>query len=75
MFSETCGFAALHPDDPQRRQWIGQTYTQTVTREATFKLESSYGPNQLKRLVGSGVTLGLRVLAIRWKVSLPEFPK
>ena len=38
-------------------------------------LELFSGPNHLNRLIGSGVTLGLRVLAIRWKVSLPEFPK
>lgn len=38
-------------------------------------LESYYGTNHLNRLIGIGATLGLRILALRWKVSLPEFPK
>jgi uncharacterized membrane protein YeiH len=38
-------------------------------------LERYYGGNHLNRIIGIGATLGLRLLAIRWKVSLPEFPK
>ncbi len=38
-------------------------------------LECYNAGNHLNRLIGIGATLGLRVLAIRWKVSLPEFPK
>lgn len=50
--------------------------TAAVVGATTYVLlELFYGPNHLNRLIGSGVTLGLRVLAIRWKVSLPEFPK
>jgi len=50
--------------------------TASVIGATTYVLlELFYGPNHLNRLIGIGVTLGLRVLAIRWKVSLPEFPK
>jgi uncharacterized membrane protein YeiH len=38
-------------------------------------LERYHGGNHLNRIIGIGATLGLRLLAIRWKVSLPEFPK
>lgn len=38
-------------------------------------LERYNGGNHLNRIIGIGATLGLRLLAIRWKVSLPEFPK
>lgn len=38
-------------------------------------LEHYHSGNHLNRLIGTGTTLGLRLLAMRWKVSLPEFPK
>jgi uncharacterized membrane protein YeiH len=38
-------------------------------------LELYHGANHLNRVIGIGTTLGLRLIAMRWKVSLPEFPK
>jgi len=38
-------------------------------------LEAYHAGNHLNRIIGVGATLGLRLLALRWKVSLPEFPK
>lgn len=38
-------------------------------------LEHFYSGQHLNRALGIGVTLGLRLMAMRWKVSLPEFPK
>lgn len=38
-------------------------------------LENYHSGNHLNRIIGTGTTLGLRLLAMRWKVSLPEFPK
>ncbi|HNQ74303.1 MAG TPA: trimeric intracellular cation channel family protein [Verrucomicrobiota bacterium] len=38
-------------------------------------LEAYHGGNHLNRAIGIGTTLLLRLLSIRWKVSLPEFPK
>lgn len=38
-------------------------------------LEHYFAGHHLNRIVGIGTTLGLRLIAMRWKVSLPEFPK
>ena len=38
-------------------------------------LEHHHNSHHLNRLIGIGTTLGLRLIAMRWKVSLPEFPK
>ncbi len=37
-------------------------------------LEIYGGLHDLNRLIGIGTVLGLRIAAMRWKVSLPEFP-
>jgi uncharacterized membrane protein YeiH len=38
-------------------------------------LEHYHCGHHFNRLIGIGTTLGLRLIAMRWKVSLPEFPK
>ncbi len=38
-------------------------------------LEAYYSANHLNRAIGISTTLAIRLLSIRWKVSLPEFPK
>jgi uncharacterized membrane protein YeiH len=38
-------------------------------------LEHYNNGHHLNRLIGIGATLSLRLIAMRWKVSLPEFPK
>ena len=38
-------------------------------------LQQCRGDQDINRLIGIGVTLTLRLAAIRWKVSLPLFPK
>jgi len=38
-------------------------------------LEHYHTGHHLNRVIGIVTTLGLRLIAMRWKVSLPEFPK
>lgn len=38
-------------------------------------LENHHSGHHLNRLIGIVTTLSLRLIAMRWKVSLPEFPK
>lgn len=50
--------------------------TAAVAGAAAYVLLQQYrGDQELHRLIGSGVTLAMRLAAIRWKVSLPLFPK
>lgn len=50
--------------------------TAAVVGGTTFVLLEQYRSGaDINRLIGSGVTLLLRIVAIRWKVSLPVFPK
>lgn len=50
--------------------------TAAVVGATTYVLLQRYrGDQEIHRLIGSGMTLGLRLAAVRWKVSLPLFPK
>lgn len=50
--------------------------TAAVIGATSYVLLEHYHPSHhLNRVIGIGTTLGLRLIAMRWKVSLPEFPK
>jgi uncharacterized membrane protein YeiH len=50
--------------------------TAAVVGASTYVLLQQYrGDQEMNRAIGAGVTLALRLAAIRWKVSLPLFPK
>ena len=50
--------------------------TASVVGASIYVLLQQYrGDQDLNRAIGVGVTLALRLAAIRWKVSLPLFPK
>jgi uncharacterized membrane protein YeiH len=50
--------------------------TAAVVGASVYVLLQQYrGDQDLNRVIGAGVTLALRLAAIRWKVSLPLFPK
>jgi len=58
------------------RQEIHLYATAAVVGATTYVLLQKYrGDQDIHRLIGTGVTLILRLAAIRWKVSLPLFPK